>query len=237
MVRDRLPWLIPALLLPLAIFFGALFVADGIRDRNSDDVITVTGSAKKAIVSDFIVWDANVSSQAKSPAAALKRLAGWTKTVNAFLADEGARSDELTLAPVATESVTADDGTFLGYRLTRSYQIRSSRVAEITKLVENTSKLLAQGIPLAAEPPQFIFTKLPEIRPELLAAATKDAQKRARVLVDATGSRLGGLRDVSVGVFQVTTRNSTEVSDYGEYDTSTREKDVTAVVNVSFALK
>jgi len=35
----------------------------------------------------------------------------------------------------------------------------------------------------------------------------------------------------------VTTRNSTEVSDYGVYDTSTRDKDVTAVVNVSFALK
>ena len=54
---------------------------------------------------------------------------------------------------------------------------------------------------------------------------------------DATGSHLGKLRRVSVGVFQITSPNSTEVEDYGVYDTSTLDKDVTAVVNVTFALK
>ena len=57
------------------------------------------------------------------------------------------------------------------------------------------------------------------------------------MLVEATGSRLGTLRGVDVGVFQVTSPNSTQVSDYGVYDTSTLQKDVTAVVNVTFALK
>jgi hypothetical protein len=57
------------------------------------------------------------------------------------------------------------------------------------------------------------------------------------VLVDASGARLGELRAVSVGVFQITPPNSTEVSDYGEYDTTTLAKDVTAVVNVTFALR
>ena len=56
------------------------------------------------------------------------------------------------------------------------------------------------------------------------------------VLVGATGGHLGKLRSVDVGVFQVTSPNSTEVTDYGVYDTSTVDKDVTAVVNVSFAL-
>jgi hypothetical protein len=42
---------------------------------------------------------------------------------------------------------------------------------------------------------------------------------------------------VDAGVFQVTTPNSTRVEDYGVYDTSTLEKDATAVVNVTFALK
>jgi hypothetical protein len=60
---------------------------------------------------------------------------------------------------------------------------------------------------------------------------------RAKVLVDATGSKLGRLRSVDVGLFQVTGPNSTEVSDYGEYDTSTRRKDVTAVVNITFTLR
>ena len=74
------------------------------------------------------------------------------------------------------------------------------------------------------------------LRPALLWQATKDAVERAKVLVGAPGGKLGKLRDVNVGVFQVTSPNSTDVSDYGVYDTSTLEKDVTAVVNVSFAL-
>jgi hypothetical protein len=51
-----------------------------------------------------------------------------------------------------------------------------------------------------------------------------------------SGSRSSELRRVSVGVFQITSPNSTEVEDYGVYNTSTLEKDVTAVVNVTFAL-
>jgi hypothetical protein len=57
------------------------------------------------------------------------------------------------------------------------------------------------------------------------------------VIVESTGRGLGDLRSVSVGVFQVTAPNSTEVSDYGVYDTATVQKDVTAVVNVAFALE
>ena len=56
------------------------------------------------------------------------------------------------------------------------------------------------------------------------------------MLLAATGGSLGKLRGVDVGVFQVTSPNSTEVSDYGVYDTSTLQKDVTAVVNVTFSL-
>ncbi len=103
-------------------------------------------------------------------------------------------------------------------------------------VAESSAQLLAQGIPLSAQPLQYVYTKLASLRPKLLEEATKDAQRRGEVLVGATGGTLGGLRGVNVGVFQVTSPNSTEVSDYGVYDTSTLQKDVTAVVNVTFAL-
>lgn len=84
---------------------------------------------------------------------------------------------------------------------------------------------------------RFPQGKMTAPRPQLLAQATKDARSRARVTVDATASHLGKLRRVSVGVFQITSPNSTEVEEYGVYDTSTLEKDVTTVVNVTFSLK
>jgi hypothetical protein len=236
-VRERVPLIVGFALLGLAIGLGAVVLAGGIRDRNRNDTISVTGSAKARIVSDYVIWDASVASQADTPQAAAPPLTRWAAQVRSFLTDQGAQANEITENPVNTETLTNDAGRVTGYRLTRSFEVRSARVSAIAALVEASQKLLTQGVPLQAQQPQYIYTKLADLRPQLLADATKDALNRAKVLVKPTGGSLGGLRSVDVGVFQVTAPNSTEVSDYGVYDTSTLRKDVTAVVNVSFALK
>jgi hypothetical protein len=234
-VLARVPLLAGLTFLAIAVAIGSVVIGHGIRDRNRNDVITVTGSSKKRIVSDYVVWDLSIASQQPSASDAARELAGWTTSIRSFLNKEGVEPAELTVEPIATETVGS--GTIKGYRLTRSFEVRSSRVQQIAQIAEHSATLLARGVPLSAEAPQYVYTKLPSLRPDLLAEATRDAQHRARVLVEATGSHIGGLRGVDVGVFQVTSPNSTEVEDYGVYDTSTLQKDVTAVVNVTFALK
>lgn len=221
----------------LAIGLGSVAIADGIRDRNRGDVITVTGSAKRRIVSDYAIWGMAVSSQRPTAAEAARELAAWSARTRAFLRKEGARDDEVTVQPISTETLTGQAGRVVGFRLTRTFQVRSGRVEKVAQLAERTSRLVAEGIPIAAQPVQYVYTKLPSLRPQLLQEAIKDSIHRADALMRATGARRGKLRAVNVGVFQVTSPNSTEVSDYGVYDTSTLEKDVTAVVNVTFALR
>jgi hypothetical protein len=239
-MRDR-AWLISsAALLAIAIVVGSYSIGGGIGDRGRNDTIAVTGSAKQRITSDYVIWDASVTSQRATPQAAAQELNAWAGKIHRFLKAQGVLASELTLAPITAQAVQAasdnGNGKIIGYALTRNFEVRSARVARIAAVVERSSQLLAAGIPIQFSPIQYIFTKLASVRPGLLAAATKDALGRARILVGATGGHLGALREVNVGVFQVTSPNSTDVSDYGEYDTSTLEKDVTAVVNVSFAL-
>lgn len=225
-------------LLAAAILVGSFAVAHGIRDRGQNDVFTVTGSAKKRITSDYVIWDLSVSSQRDQAAAAAAQLAGWTTKVRSFLTAQGVQPGELAVQPVSTQTVTDSNNgdQVIGYQVTRSFEVRSPRVQAIANAAEATSQLIASGIPVQAEPLQYVYTHLADVRPTLLAAAVKDAENRAHVLLGATGGKLGKLRGVDVGVFQVTSPNSTDVSDYGEYDTSTLEKDVTAVVNVTFSL-
>jgi len=79
-------------------------------------------------------------------------------------------------------------------------------------------------------------TILTEARLKALQAATKNASDRAKTIVEGVGGHLGGVRSASLGVYQIVPRNSNEISDYGINDTSTRDKDVVAVVSVTFGV-
>jgi uncharacterized protein len=224
-------------LLAVALGYGLHEVGNGIRARDARDVVTVTGSATRTISSDYLIWNSSVSVQNISPAVAARKLSGWTSSIRSFLRDAGVKPSELVVAPISTETITADSGKLVGYNLTRSFEVRSVRMDAIVTVIESSSQLVRRNIPLAAEPPQFIYTRLPDLRPALAAEATKDAINRARTVVEMAGQKLGKLRSIDVGPFQVTAPGSTDTGDFGSYDTSTRQKDVTSVVNVTFAVK
>ena len=222
--------------LAIAVVVGSFAIGDGIRNRGQNNVITVTGSAKQVITSDYAIWDFTVTSQAASAADATKTLERWDGQTRSFLTAQGVQSSELAVQPISTIPVTRSNGEVVAFQLTRSYEVRSARVAAVAAVAEASAKLLSEGVPFSAQPLQYVYTKLGSIRAGLLARAVRDAQRRGQVLVAATGGKIGKLRGVDVSPFQVTPPNSTQVSDYGIYDTSTLKKDVTAVVNVTFAL-
>jgi hypothetical protein len=155
-VLARIPLLAGLTLLAIAIPIGSVVIGHGIRDRNRNDVITVTGSAKKRITSDYVVWDLSITSQQPSAAEAASELGGWTASIRSFLTKEGVEPGELSVDPVSTETVGS--GTIRGYRLTRSFEIRSSRVRDIASVAEHSSRLLAGGVPLSADAPQYVYT-------------------------------------------------------------------------------
>lgn len=235
-MRTGVPQLAGLFVLAVAIVVGSFAIGDGIRNRSQNNVITVTGSAKQLIVSDYAIWDFSVTSQATDAAEAAKPLARWTAETTAFLKSHGILDSELAIQPISTQPSTNNNGQVVGYQLTRNFEVRSARVAAIAQVAEASSGLLTSGVPFSGQPLQYVYTKLGSIRAGLLAQAVRDARQRAKVLVAATGGKIGKLRGVDVSPFQVTPPNSTQVSDYGIYDTSTLKKDVTAVVNVTFAL-
>jgi hypothetical protein len=224
-------------LIAVALAIGLVEVADGIRDRGSEDTISVTGSAKRSITSDYVIWGASLSVQQATAEAASAQLQRWLEEALAVLRASGIRDDELTVAALSTSTVRRRSGAVVGYRLARSLRVRSERVDVVMAAIERSSRLLAAGIPLSAGQPQFVYRKLAELRPQLTAEATEDAVRRAEAIVEITGDDLGSVRQVSSAPFQVTAPGSTEVEDYGIYDTSTQEKEVTAVVNVTFAVE
>ena len=235
--ESRLWQLAGLALVAVALAYGLYTVGEGIRARSARDTVSVTGSAKQRIVSDFVGWNGSVSARSTAPAVAARQLDTWAKRVRAFLVQAGVHEDELTVSPISTDLVTRQDQAgneqVTGYSLTRSFSVRSPRIDAIVTAIESSSQLQREGIPLTASPLEYTYTKLADLRPALSAAATRDALSRADTIVAQTGQKRGKLISIDVAPFQLTAPGSVQ-GDYGGYDTSTRVKDVTAVVNVTF---
>jgi len=104
------------------------------------------------------------------------------------------------------------------------------------KAAASVDQLLIQGVDVSVSSIQYLSTKLKTATFAALRLATADAEERASTIAQGLGGHLGAVRNVNLGVYQITPRNSTDVSNEGISDTSSREKDVTAVVSVTFAV-
>ena len=107
--ESRLWQLAGLTLVAVALAYGLYTVGDGIRSRSARDTVSVTGSAKQRIVSDFVGWNGSVSARATLPAVAARQLDTWAKRVRAFLVQAGVQPGELTVSPISTEIVTRQD--------------------------------------------------------------------------------------------------------------------------------
>lgn len=230
--------------LALGLALGLFFVAGALRDiRRGNEEVTVTGSAKRPIRSDFVVWRLTVAVQSASLPSASQELTRGTDRVRAFLRAEGIPDSLVTTKPVESYAIAEtqqdgrETGRILAQRLMQSFEVRSPDVDGITRVSQRAGSLIAEGVPLTAPSPEYLYTKLSEIRIPLLEDATKDAKQRAEAIARSTGVDIGAVRDARMGVFQITPRYSTEISDYGVNDVSSIEKDVTAVVRATFVIR
>jgi hypothetical protein len=236
--RKAVTIIVAAVIMSLAIGGGLMQVGSGFASRSSDG-ITVTGSAKTSATADNAVWVLNVSLSSPTVATAVKKVDADVAALSQYLTAGGIPAKGLTLGAVATfaneEFVNGNTtGRILSYRATREVTVRSTDVQLVAKLSQGIGSLLATGINANNYGPQYYISNLPELRPQLMAEAMKDAKARAEALTKAVGGNIGSLVNVKAGPIQITTPDSTMTADYGAYDTTTIEKTVTATVSVTF---
>ena len=211
--------------------------------KQANDLLVVTGSAKRPIRSDYIIVRLSVSSQGSTAQTAYQDLKLQTKQIQAYLKNQQVPDDAITLSAIQNYAIPErtlngrETGRILSYRLSQRIEIRSDDVERYAQLAQQANELINEGINLVSEPPEYLYTKLSQLRIEMVAEATKDAKARAEAIASSTGNQISTVRRAKTGVFQITSRNSTAVSDYGIYDTSSLEKDITAVVSVTFGMK
>ena len=236
--RKAITIIVSAVIIALALGVGLTQVGSGFATRAGNG-ITVTGSAKTSAVADNAVWTLSVSLSSLTVGAAVKKVDSDVAALSSYLTQGGIAADALTLGAVSTyaneEYVNGNStGRILSYRASRDVTVRTKDVQLVSKLSQGIGSLLETGINVNNYGPQYYISNLPELRPELMSEAMKDAKLRAESLTKAVGGSLGSLANVKAGPIQITTPDSTMTADYGAYDTSTINKTVSATVSVTF---
>ena len=225
--------------LVVATTIGGWFFVKG---KRGDQTITVTGSARKRITSDLVVWRSAISYQAPTLSEAYRLLSEAVPRVKAYMVSKGIAENQITVSSISSQTLHGrnSDGIetsdITGYTLRQELWVRSTEVEKIGQIAREATELINQGILLESMAPEYLYTKLGDLKIEMLAEAAKDAKRRAEQIAQSTDSSIGTVRTARMGVLQITAADSTDVSDSGMNDTSSLEKDITAVVNIGFAV-
>lgn len=217
---------------------GGLFF---LKAKSFDNNLSVTGSAKTHVRSDMAKWSFSLVRKIKfnQQKDGYVGIAKDIEKTKAFLISSGVSAEEILVYPPAL-FVDYDKQQLAGiepdYQLSAQIVITTPNVDLISKISQDVSKLVDQGVYLTSTNVEYLYSKLPEIRVQLSGEAIKDAKKRAEAIAQASGQSIGNIKSVSGGVIQVVSPNSVEFSDYGSYDTNTIEKDVTFSVRAAFLI-
>ena len=125
----------------------------------------------------------------------------------------------------------------IGFNANQKYTVKSDDVEKIKKLSTDINNLTEQGIEISGYEPSYFYSKLSDLKIEMLEKASQDAKNRAKAMLKATHNNVGKIQSLQMGVFQITPEDSNDVSDMGISDSSSIKKKVTSVANVTFRIK
>ncbi len=217
-------------------------INDGLTHfRSFDRYITVKGLATKDVDADLAVWSITFNVTAETLADAQASLSASEKTVRDFLATNGLKPEQIRLQNMNVVDKKAQlynnggDMT-LRFILSETLVARTNDTAAMVKASQNISDLVKSGVTLGDPSggnnpvPQYLFTKINDIKPELIAEATKNARASAEQFAKDSGQEVGSIRTANQGYIQI------EARDPGVNESETPQKSVRVVTTIDYLL-
>jgi hypothetical protein len=219
------------------------YLKRGDQQEKSVRTLDVTGSARRGITSDLALWSIRVGGEGKTLEEAFQKMSASGEKIREFLSQKGFAADAVKPGPIRTETHYRKDEKgnatrdITSYELTRDFDVRTPDVRLVEKSAGEVTELIKTGAHLISMSPEFIYTKLADMKIEMIGEATRNARERAEKIATGSGCRIGAVKDARAGVLQITRPWSTEVTSGGSNDTSSIDKDVSSVVHLTLVIE
>ena len=227
-------------LLGLGVAVGGGLIAYGLIDaRTGDRVVTVRGLAERDAKADLAILPLRFTRSGDDLAAVQAAVDGDVAKVRGFLAAQGFKPADVDLGRLEVVDNNSREygpqNVRARFILGQTLVVRSNDVDRVQGATRNLSDLVRQGVVLQEfRGASYIFTKLNDVRPGMIKAATASARSGAAQFAADSGARLGGIRSASQGSFEINARDP--VSD-GQSADSSVQKRLRVVTTITYALK
>jgi uncharacterized protein len=215
MQRDALSAVILGLAIGIGIALAGYFVGAGFRDaRASDRYVTVKGLAEREVKADLAIWPIQFAVTANDLTVLQKLAEQGERAIRAFLEKDFAGESMTVSAPRVTDrdaqGMVDRTGTLARYTAEVTVTLRTARIDAVRDAIQRSGELVREGVALVRNyeaQTQYLFTGLEQIKPEMIAAATKDARRAAGQFAQDSGSAVGAIRNAQQGYFTIDDRD------------------------------
>ena len=232
----------------VALVVGASILAGAYKYKfRKQETIRVTGSAGKDFSSDLIVWNGSYSRKAFDLKDAYAFIKKDEANVKSYLVSKGVKAEEMIFSSVKidkqfdtkyNEEGRFTGSVFTGYNLTQNIKVESKDIPKVEGLAREITGLIETGIELNSPEPMYFYTRLSDLKLDLLDEAAADARKRADIIANKTGGKIVGVAKANMGIFQITGQNSNEDYSYGgAFNTSSKNKTASITVSLECTVK
>lgn len=239
---------LPTAIIALSIIIGLWIIGNAYNYKfRTSETISVTGLAETDFTSNLIVWNGAFNRNSIELKTAYASLKEDESVIKEYLNSKGIVDSNIVFSSVTVtknfQRKFDDKGNeisteFTGYTLTGNVKVESTDIERVEKLSREITELLEKGIELTSNAPEYYYTKLNELKIDLLAKASQDSKVRAETIANNSGGSLGGIKKATMGVFQITGKNSNEDYSYGgAFNTSNKLKTASITLKVDYLVK
>lgn len=236
---EKFQIILSCIIITIGILFASLIFASRMP---KGDTVTVTGSAYKIVKSDSGKLGFEIQATGVNQKTAFNTIKNQKPQVIEYLKSKGIDPKDINARAITGYNTYKTQNGYstneiIAYNASMNIEVKSNDVEKIKEISTDIQNLVDKGINLSIYQPEYFYSDLASLKVNLLKEATSDAKDRAKSMLSATGAHVGKVKQMRMGVFQITSVDSTNVSDMGINDTSTIDKKVTAVANVIFKIK
>jgi hypothetical protein len=228
-------WLAAATVLALGMIAGGYLLGNGlVRAKDADRSVTVRGLAERDVTADLAIWTIAYSATADDLTSAQATADRDSNQIRGFFRELGFPTDALQPTGVNVSQVT--DNGVTTFTVRQRMTLRSHDIARAQNAVRRQFELVRRGVVLdVCTCIAYTFTKLNDIKPKMVAEATRDARASAQQFASDSGTSVGTIRSASQGYFEINARDGDSGGGWGASDTPFKK--VRVVTTVDFYLR